>query len=90
MTYSHGPFIALATTAGFPRPLVEDFLEQLGHGRWQEIKRPSLSWLAEYARDRESEYNSQVDWDAKHRQPDPINVGGYQRRNPINPGGYQR
>ena len=89
MPYSHGPFIALATTAGFPRALVEDFLDQLGHGRWQDIKSPSLSMLAEYAKDQESEFNAQVAWDA-HRQPDPINVGGYQRRNPINPGGYQK
>ena len=79
MPHSNGPFIALATTAGYPRALVEDFLDQLGHGRWQAIKQPSLSKLAEYAQDQESEYSAQVGWDASQAQPDPVNVGGYSR-----------
>jgi hypothetical protein len=28
-------FIMLATTAGYPRALALDYLDQLGHGRWQ-------------------------------------------------------
>jgi len=79
MPQSNSTFIALATTAGFSRALVEDFLEQLGHGRWQDIKQPSLSKLAEYARDQESEYNAQVGWDASQAHSNPVNVGGYSR-----------
>jgi hypothetical protein len=71
-------FINLATTAGFPRALVEEFLDQLGRGRWQEITEPTLDWLAEYAEDSESEYGAQAVWDGRCRQT-PINPGGYQR-----------
>lgn len=32
-------FISLATTAGYPRAQVLDFLDQLGHGRWRKSRR---------------------------------------------------
>lgn len=71
-------FLTQATEAGFPYALVLDFLDQLGHGRWQSITEPTIKWLQEYADESQSEYNAQVAWDASQRQ-DPVNPGGYQR-----------
>lgn len=73
---NHDNFISIATTAGFPRALVLDFLDQLGHGRWQEITTPTLAGLAEYARDIDSEYASQVRWEAKQRKDSTVGFGG--------------
>lgn len=65
MKASH--FLELAVAAGFKRALVVDFLEAIGNGQWSEITEPTLGWLAEYEKDCDSEYCSQVRWDAKQR-----------------------
>lgn len=56
-------FVMLATTAGYPRDLVLDFLDQLGRGRWQDITKPTLEWLREYEDDIRTQNSSQMRWD---------------------------
>ena len=60
-------FMELATEAGYSAALVSDFLDQLGHGLWQEIDTPTLELLEEYKTDCEDTYNAQVRWDASCR-----------------------
>lgn len=68
-------FLMMATTAGFSRALVLDFLDQLGRGRWQNIERPTLAGLAEYAQDCDSEYGAQVRWDASQAKDSSVGFG---------------
>lgn len=68
-------FIMQSTTAGYSRALVLDFLDQLGHGRWQAVTTPTLSGLAEYAKDTDSEYGAQIRWDANQSKVSSVGFG---------------
>jgi hypothetical protein len=67
-------FVALATTAGFPMALVLDYLDQLGHGRWQSVTEPTLAGLSEYAQDMESLHGAQVRWDMGQRKDSTVGL----------------
>ena len=51
--------------AGYNPGLIQAFLEQLGHGRWQAVTVPTMGGFLEYIEDAESEYYAQVGWDAR-------------------------
>lgn len=68
-------FTMQATTAGYPRALVLDYLDQLGNGRWQAVTKPTLAGLAEYASDMDSEYSAQVRWEANQRKDSIVGFG---------------
>jgi len=68
-------FLMQATTAGYPRALVLDFLDQLGHGRWQSVTQPTIAGLVEYAQDMDSEYGAQVRWDARQQKDSAVGFG---------------
>lgn len=73
-------FQQTAINAGYCTSLIFDFLDDIEknprYSAWR--GKPTLERLAEYNGDRDSEYASQVNWDARQRRP-VVNPGGYQR-----------